>query len=247
MNPPGDRGQLPDELDALLYDWHNALFLESQLADAPHWCQAFRDADSIAVLGAGTGRVASLLAGDYPGRLVLAVDRSAARLLRAQATGGLKTTQADFRTLSTATRFDAVLFPYSTLQMLESAEDRAAAVRTATRILRPEGSLGIDLSTSFEKRQSGPWRLTASGPCPGLATELEEWELLQQGPGALTVIRRYRGDGEDLGQATERWSHYSSLQIQPLLESVGLGEIRVSSGYNDGSSKHRRLYHAMRC
>ncbi len=246
MSPPAGARRLPDKLDALLYDWHNDRFLKGQLADAPYWCEEFRDADSIAVLGAGTGRVANLLATDRPDRLVLAVDRSAARLRRARSAAGLKTAHADFRTLTTESEFDAVLFPYSTLQMVESAQDRAAAVRTAARILRRGGTLGIDLSTSFEKRLSNPWELTARGPCPGLAAELEEWELLRQGAGTLTVIRRYRADGRDLGQVTERWSHYGSLHLQPLLEAAGFGGIRASCGYGDDGSAHRRLYRATR-
>src|SRR5690349_15485312 len=86
-----------DPILAALYDWHNERVLVSQKADVSFWRQQFHVGRSVAVMGAGTGRVARPLAG--PGRTVLAVDRNLARLGRIPARCGVGRVCAEFLSL----------------------------------------------------------------------------------------------------------------------------------------------------
>ena len=84
----------PDDLEALLYDWHNSHSLVGQQADIGYWLDETRASDRILVLGAGTGRVAAPLAARGTA-IVVALDLSLARLARIPAMPRLARVCAD--------------------------------------------------------------------------------------------------------------------------------------------------------
>lgn len=245
MNVPLQTSPLNEALDAALYDWHNEQRLDAQLADGRYWGRALRLARSIAVFGAGTGRVVAMLA-TGAGRRVVAIDRSAGRLARMPAVVGVEAVVADYRDPGDLGAVDAVLLPYSTLQLQVTEPDRVATLAAAASLLSPGGTLAIDVSTSFENRTSRPWERTLAGRCRELDAHVEEWESAAQGDCVLTVRRRFRVGTSEVGEVVEQWAHHRAMDLPRLLAVCGYRAVTIADGYGDLRSRHRRLYRAVR-
>ena len=147
---PEGTGGSEGELDALLYDWHNAYRLRAQRGDVGYWVELTSGIDRLLVVGAGTGRVAVPLA-RHRTRTITALDVSFARLRRMPAVPGLVPVCSDMRSLPLRSGFGAAIVPYSTLQLLLTVQDRAQALVEAARVLDKGALLHIDVSGNFAR------------------------------------------------------------------------------------------------
>jgi hypothetical protein len=236
----------PDDLEALLYDWHNSYSLVGQQADIGYWLDQTRASDRILVLGAGTGRVAAPLAARGTA-IVVALDLSHARLARIPASPRLARVCADMTTSTLSVGFDNVVVPYSTFQLLRTRADRLRALRMAAGALSSRGVLHIDVSTSFDSRpDSGP-QVTLAKPCPelgGIVTEVTECIREED---AVVLRKEFRcEEGGLICAVEERWSYFVSIDFGGLLGEEGLRVAGVDHGYGAGRSAHRRVLHAFR-
>jgi hypothetical protein len=253
MGPAGIRltvpsgGLLSPRLEAVLYDWHNHHRLRDLSADGPYWAQMLRGARSIAVLGAGTGRVAVALKQADPKRPLILVDRNAARLARVPPHVASESVVADFRRISFARLVDAVLLPYSTFQMLCDAGARDEALAASAALLVDGGLLAIDVSQSFDRRKAHDWTMKLRAPLASAGDAVvEEWERVEREPDTLVVRRRYRVGNQDVGEVTERWAHHSALRLSTTLPAHGLRLMQVQRGYGPNAAPQRHLYLAHR-
>lgn len=232
------------EIEAVLYDWHNRHRLVSQQHDIDFWVACSQTSSTVLVLGAGTGRVAIPLARAVAGTVV-ALDLSLARLQRIVTTGGLLRVCGDMRSVPVTALFEAIVIPYSAFQLLRSSGDRERAVCAAARVLAPHGSLYIDVSTSFDSRDSSPWHPVMQEPCEELGTEIIEYECCEQEHERLRVEREFRTpDGKVVCATSEFWAHFRQLRLRRLLLGAGLELVDVQSGYGADRSPHRRIYRA---
>jgi ubiquinone/menaquinone biosynthesis C-methylase UbiE len=141
---------------APFYDWENARTLGRR--DVPFWQRlAANVRGPVLELGCGTGRIAIPLA--RAGVPLVGVDRSSPMLERAAtraarlSSGGrrlrkarLALVRADIRRLPFASAgFGCVIAAYGILQSLLSDDDLLATLRSASRVLKTGGMLGIDL------------------------------------------------------------------------------------------------------
>jgi ubiquinone/menaquinone biosynthesis C-methylase UbiE len=135
---------------APFYDWENARTLGRR--DVPFWrTLAGRVGDPALELGCGTGRI-SVPLGRAGVRLV-GIDRSEAmlqrarqRVRRARLTSTVGLIRGDIRTLPFEdARFALVMAPYGILQSLLRERDLALTLAAAHRVLRPGGTLGLEL------------------------------------------------------------------------------------------------------
>ncbi len=133
---------------ARLYDWEAAHFLHDQLRDVPWILQTTRPGDRLLEVGCGTGRVALRLAA--AGRTVFGLDIDEAMLERAVArafTLDRRTRDAiefaceDMRDFDLGQKFDCVLVPYNTMQLLDGSAERVSALVAMARHLVPGGRL----------------------------------------------------------------------------------------------------------
>jgi SAM-dependent methyltransferase len=121
--------------------------------DIEHYVELARRARGpILELGAGTGRVTLALL--RAGVEVTAVDRSASMLARlherAQALpqaqrAGLRSIEADLRSLQLKQRFELVLAPFNLLMHMYTREDVENALACVKKHLRPSGKLAFDV------------------------------------------------------------------------------------------------------
>lgn len=230
---------------ALLYDWHNEHRLRDQQRDIPYWIRHTAASRSTLVLGAGTGRVAVPLARQGRGSVV-AFDRDAARLRRLPALTNLQAVCGDMRHLPLAGRFDAVVVPYSTMQLLLHPDDRRRAVREAARVLSPGSCLHIDVSGSFDTSPPTDWRLVLTQAGPGAGPGLQEWERRRPAGDHVLIEKVFRTDDVILARVEERWAYLASLDLDHLLDQTGFEITDIDRGYAPGASTHRLIYHARR-
>lgn len=116
-------------------------------ADFPVWRElAARAGGPILEAGCGTGRVAlDLAARDHhvlgvdidPVLVAAFCERAEARRLEARAETG------DIRHLDVAGEFALVLVPMQTIQLLDGADERRAALESMRGVLRPRGIVGL--------------------------------------------------------------------------------------------------------
>ncbi|HET8681161.1 MAG TPA: class I SAM-dependent methyltransferase [Micromonosporaceae bacterium] len=243
----GPRSRDRDELDAVLYDWHNDHLLRRQRADEAFYAELLADRRTTLVLGAGTGRVAAPVAHRSSG-VVLAVDRSRQRLRRATARAGVLATVADLRQLPFVDRFaDAAVCPYSTFQLLATEDDRRAALAGAARALVDGGVLYLDVSTSFENRPAGRrTRVVLEAECPALSAVVTEVEEAERAGDHLRLVRSFYRAGQPLAEYAERWTFAAALRLEELLPAAGFHISRTVCGYRPGVAGHRRIYVAVR-
>ena len=236
----------PDDLEALLYDWHNSHSLVGQQADISYWLNETRASDRILVLGAGTGRVAVPVAARGTA-VVVALDFSLARLARVPAMPRLARVCADMTAIPLSGGFDSVVVPYSAFQLLRTRADRLLALRAAAGALSSRGVLHIDVSTSFDSRPGSGPRVVLAELCPELGEIVTEVAECTRDADALVLCKEFRGETGDLVCVVEeRWSYFASIDFGGLLREAGLQVSGIDHGYGGGRSAHRRVLHAFR-
>jgi SAM-dependent methyltransferase len=131
--------------------WHD-IECGGYRADLPLWRELAAEARGpILDVGAGTGRVALDLAA--AGHEVVALDRDADLIAELDLRRGelpVRTVVADARSFELNQRFELILVPMQTVQLLEEREDRAGFLRRAAAHLEPGGLLAAALADPFE-------------------------------------------------------------------------------------------------
>ena len=135
---------------AEFYDWENARTMGRR--DVRFWQAFARQAGGpVLELGCGTGRVTSPLG--RAGIRIVGLDRSPEMLARARrrvrrlgAHAPVSLVRGDVSSLPFMdARFSAVIAPYGVVQSLLSDEVLRRTIEAVSRVLRPGGSLGLEL------------------------------------------------------------------------------------------------------
>ena len=143
--------------------------------------------------------------------------------------------------------FGAAIVPYSTLQMLLTARDRAQALAEAARVLSPGALLHIDVSRNFEVRSAADWYVALRAPCPAVGETVVEWERLSVLPDHVLIEKSFRTEDDAVVLAAEeRWVFLSALDLDAALDRAGFDVVGSDRGYGAGRSPHREIYHARR-
>lgn len=228
-----------DQLEALLYDWHNEHRLRDQSLDVAYWKAMCGAARRVVVLGAGTGRIAVPLA--EVGVAVLAIDSNPARLARIPNHPGLTMLCADITQLPvTELDCDHALLPYSTVQMLPVQRLHATLEAIGAR-LNPQASLWIDISTRFQQRSPHGWRTVLRAWCPPLRKTVTERQRIVQSSGVCVIDSEFEVDGSVRLTTTERWSHLTVDDLVAAVDGTQLTCERIDEGYGEPQSRHRRI------
>lgn len=223
---------------ALLYDWHNSVRLERQAADVAFWCSTVGRGRDVAVLGAGTGRVASQLA--RTDNAVIAVDRDHHRLARIDEPA-VRRVCADFASLPLHGCVDHVVFPYSTLQLVPPT-DVARVLDAARALLAPLSRLWVDVSDGFAGRADKPWHEVLAGECPEAAASVVELQRGTRRADHYLLEARWVVQGAILAESEERWFFHPDPDVRAAAAAASLKVLGLRHGYGSASSVHRRIY-----
>jgi SAM-dependent methyltransferase len=166
---------------ARFYDWENAQTLGRR--DLPFWRRLTANARGrVLELGCGTGRVCIPLA--RAGVDLVGIDRSASMLDRARlrasraarfGRASARLVRGDIRSLPFRRRsFAMVLAPYGILQSLTRPRDLARTLTSIAAVVKPGGTLAVDLVPDVPRWREYTNRITFRGRSRGADVTLIE-------------------------------------------------------------------------
>ncbi len=209
---------------ARFYDWENARTMGRQ--DVRFWQDfARREGGPVLELGCGTGRVTVPVA--RTGVSVVGIDRSEPMLAYARRRARRLTARSrpelvrgDIRALPFDDGyFSAVMAPYGILQSLTKARDLAATLDDAARVLRPGGTLGVDLVPDLPAWDEYAGRTRLRGRLPASAGHVTLIESVRQDRRRkLTIFDQEYV--ETRGRRTERHRFSLTFRTLPLPQMV---------------------------
>jgi len=178
---------------ARFYDWENAQTLGRR--DVAFWRRLTAGANGgVLELGCGTGRVTIPLL--RAGRDVVGVDRSVEMLKRAVRRARTRLpsrfVRADIRALPFRRKtFATVLAPYGILQSLTRPRDLARTLASIAGVIRPGGTLAVDLVPDVPRWREYSDRVTFRGRSRGAEVTLVESVRQDRARGLTTFDERY--------------------------------------------------------
>ena len=227
---------------AVLYDWHNHRLLGDQTADGGFWLGVIELRSRVAVLGAGTGRVAMPLA--RAGAAVVAIDRDWHRLRRIEA-GKMDVICADFSAMPLRDRFEHMVFPYSAMQLVEPG-GVAAVLEGLAPLMSGDGRVWLDVSDRFERRAGHEWREVLDDYCPELGCRVRELQRGMRGIDHFQIDTRYEVGGAAIASETDRWYFHPDAELRIAFDQASLAVRSVAVSYSATSPRHRRIYELSR-
>ena len=229
---------------AAAYDWHNSYLLRDQAADIEYWDNVLPNDVFVAVIGAGTGRVAGPLARGR--RAVVAVDPDLERLSRMVRLPNLFPVCSEGAQITLSRSFDAIVFPYSTIQLISPGEQLRRSLKNVRRHLARKGSAWLDVSDNFANRTSFDWTTVFIGEWPGMARISEEQRGIRHHD-SFKIYYRYRcmDTRRVLAASKETWYFHEDKLLTVSICAAGLRIVDITRGYGDERSKHRRIYRLM--
>lgn len=232
---------------ALLYDWHNHRRLQQQMQDISYyqrWLQTYQASDLL-VVGSGTGRLAVPLSAFA--NSTLALDKNSARLARLPQANAHNLTRlvSDICRFRSDGRFDTIIVPYSTLQLIPTGSPQEQALQCMSATLTRQGRIMIDLSTSFNTRAEHTWRKVLVDECPELALTVTEWQHVTRRRDHVVLRYKYQSGKTLLAKDMELWFYHDHAEFSRLLQRLNLDVARCDVGYGPGLSAHRLIYHVV--
>ena len=213
-----------------------APFFDAETAgrgDEPFWESLGRrpGVRSVLDLGAGTGRVAALLA--RGGAQVVAVDLSPEMLARARALvercPTISLLRADIRSLALGRRFDLVVAADDPFSHMRGDCERQAAIRVAARHLAPGGTFVLDALwwPEPERRAAASLdgrRRTAASRLGDQAMDVREVWRCNATTRRCTATYAYTLDGCPGPEVSFRARYWSPVELRRRLVQAGLTE-----------------------
>jgi SAM-dependent methyltransferase len=217
----------PDSLRPRLYDWECREVLGRTNQDIAFWLDVVNDAPSgagVLELACGTGRVTLPLAA--AGIEVTGLDNDAAALAVARHGRGDARwpllVAADMRHFTLGCRFDAVILPYNSFQLLTDGSEIAGCLGSVAEHLVPGGTFGVEV-TDFQdgaQRDEVPDQIIASADFEGEALTLSGSLSHDLGRRVSRYRRRF---------VTDRWEvddeivlrSYRRDELRAVIEAAG--------------------------
>lgn len=182
---------LPENLYSELYDLEMSGFSQ----DFFFYQAALNSASEILELGCGSGRLTRFLAG--AGHQPAGIDISLP-MLRAAGSfspGKIKFICMDMRNLALRKRFDAIIIPYNTLNLLANNIDVTICLNGCLNHLKPGGLLLLHLHIPTEEMRSNPDKATF---------QFQMFDRPQGGKIIKEILLRFHTDSNQL-EMTERY------------------------------------------
>jgi len=231
-------------ISALLYDWHNEYVLEKQNNDIEYFkgCIKEYSPKNILIVGAGTGRVAIPLS-SHAELVALDIDKSRLERLT-EKNNEIKIIKADICNYKSQKKYDLIIMPYSTLQLIPIKIKLAKCMNNIYNLLSPSGVGIFDVSRSFNTKKSSNWGEKLDMYCRELDERVIELQKIIKGKDKVIIIKKYiKKNNDTLIQIQETWYPINLKTIKSVLLNASLDILKVDNGYLNGKSKHRYIIH----
>ena len=200
---------------------------------------------SILEIGCGTGRLSRLLAEE--GHQVTGIDLSEAMLASAEKKGGdnIHYINMDMRDLQLSEKFDAVIIPYHTLNLLTDEQDILRTLTGCHSHLRTDGQLLLQLYipsavTADDGNASFQFQMF-DRPAGGKIVK-EIIKKFSPETGVLEMTERYKIRPMQAGQPNTNFSHTMRLHSAPqeqwmrYIEAAGFDILSSTNRYSPSAT-----------
>lgn len=231
-------------LEAELYDWHNSFALKRQSADVDYFInqlQIYHPTNAL-VVGAGTGRVAIPLS-LHTKVTALDIDNERLVLLKSK-NKNIETINIDITIFNTKNMYDLVIAPYSTLQLIRT-ELLIKCFSNIYNALKAGGMFIFDLSRNFDIKPDTEWSTVIEEYCDTLKMDIIEEQKNIRSTDYISIKKRYskKLNHELILEIEEKWYYCNEEMLSRIIEKTGFHIKKIDSGYLDGKSNHRLIYH----
>jgi len=232
---------LPSDIYTLMYDLEMANFTE----DLQYYANLLAADSTVLELGCGTGRLSRLLAGE--GHRVTGIDLSDEMLTEARKRASNNTSyiQMDMRELALGEKFDTVIIPYNTLNLLLDEEDILRTLRGCWNHLRADGQLMLQLYLHIaadDDTDGTSFQFQMFDRPEGGKIIKEIIKSFDEDAAVLEMTERYKIRPMTAGQANINYSHTLKLnccnqeQWLQFLDSAGFQVLSSSNSYSATST-----------
>ena len=234
-----------NNIEAVLYDWHNSIKLHNQNKDIVFFQDFIKDNGNkkILVVGAGTGRVAIPLS-ERNYIYALDIDNQRLQLLKEKEYNNrkIKIINKDIEKYETEEKFDLIIFPYSTIQNIHTKNKRKRILKKVRELLKDNGRCIIDISNKFKEFQNCDYTSICEGENKALGKYIFENEKVRVCDDCVKLYKKFIDkNNKVLLKKVETWDIIEEKEFEKDITDVKLEIIEKKRGY-DNTTSHRAIY-----
>ena len=230
-----------DEILAYCYDFYNDNLLIGQNLDIKYYERILNELkpNRVLIVGAGTGRVAIPLS---KLTIVDALDLNEKRLkiLRSNEPS-INTYTQDITTGSINQKYDLVIFPYSTMQLLGGYDNINKALINTSSMLNKNGRIIFDVSESFNTKPEKGNELLFEKYSDYLDSRISVYYTAKRSKDFIDITTDFVKEGEIFSEE-ERYLYYDEKRLNSAIPST-LRLLKIDDGYDKDFFTHKHLYH----
>lgn len=233
-----------ERLLALCYDFYNKHLLVGQNEDIKYYEKQIKSykPKKVLIVGAGTGRIAIPLSNTVD---ITALDINEFRLTRLnQKKTDVKTICMDICLNILNEKYDMVILPYSTFQLIISKKETNNFFINLYNVLENNGILILDISENFNFKQEVSDLKLFEDYCPEIKSNIEVIFKSKRYKHFIKFKTRFLiKDIERYVVEIEKYSYYDKDKIENLLNNNNLCIKKIDRGYGKKDFQHKYLYH----
>ena len=234
-----------ENIEGILYDWHNSIKLYNQNKDIVFFKEFIKDKKNkkILIVGAGTGRIAIPLS-EKNYIYALDIDKQRLERLREKEYNNkdIKIINKDIEEYESKEKFDFIIFPYSTIQNIHTKSKQKKVLKRTRELLKDDGICIIDISNKFKEFQNYDYTNICEGECRDLGKYVIENEKVRVYKNYVKLYKKFvYEDKKVFFKKIETWDIIDETEFERFIIDVKLKLIDKKRGY-DNTTEHRSIY-----
>lgn len=235
-----------NKLLAKSYDFYNEHMLRGQNMDIDYYIRELQNYQSknILVVGAGTGRVAIPIFKDL---FVDALDIDQYRLqVLQEKCPNIVCYNMDICNETPNKEYDAIIFPYSTIQLLGNEENIALALLNCSKILALNGVLIFDASESFNYKPDVDRMCLFEDYSKDIKSKISVYYQAKRFAEYIRFITEFYIHTNNITLTEiEQYLYYDKNRMSELV-NYSFNIVKIDNGYQNDLFLHKHLYHCKR-
>lgn len=235
------------KLLAIMYDFYNQHTLRDQNRDIDYYIKQIQkySAESVLVVGAGTGRVAIPLS-NYTNVTALDFDEERLNVLISKNTN-INVICCDFINFNPLEKYDLIIIPYSTIQFCGDITKINRIFNKLSQIMTEQTICIFDVSESFNKKQEKTKEFLFKDFCDEIKEQVEVYYTSKRYNDFIEFFIEYRFIEKNYNVIeNEKYFYYDQETFSSLLNKNNLLLLKIDNGYDDNVFQHKHLYHCRR-
>lgn len=230
------------KLLALGYDFYNNHLLQGQNEDINFYLNEIksRNAKNVLIVGAGTGRIAIPLSNVSD---VDALDIDSSRLdVLTEKKKDIKTYCMDICRQIPNKKYDLIIIPYSTIQLLLTKQKILKALKNCSKVLKQKGILIFDVSESFNAKQSEKKHFIFKDYSSEMNSMVSVFYKSKRYKKYIKIVNYYGIENKNKTiSEVEKYMYYNQEKLSKIVNKV-LGLDHIQNGYKENFFLHKHLY-----